>query len=178
MKHQLQLTSLQVIQGDITEQIADAIVNAANSALSGGGGVDGAIHRVGGPAILAECRTHKGGCPTGQAIATTAGDLKAKQVIHAVGPVWRGGTRTEREDLASAYENSLRLAAANGHRVIAFPSLSTGAYRFPIKTASRIAWETILDYCREHPKAFDEIRLVTFSDKDRRAYTEALEILV
>ena len=178
MQHQLGKTTLSVLQGDITQQDVDAIVNAANSALSGGGGVDGAIHRVGGPKILAECRTHKGGCATGQAVATTAGNLMAKQVIHAVGPVWRGGTAGEQEDLASAYENSLRLAAANGHRTIAFPSLSTGAYRFPIKTASRIAWETILEYCRDHPKAFDEVRLVTFSDKDRKVYCEALESLV
>jgi O-acetyl-ADP-ribose deacetylase len=175
MVHQLELTTLSVLQGDITQQEVDAIVNAANSALCGGGGVDGAIHRVGGATILAECRTHKGGCPTGQAVATTAGNLKAKQVIHAVGPVWRGGTGEEREELANAYRNSLKLAAANGHRTIAFPSLSTGAYRFPIKTASRIAWETILEYCRDHPKAFDEVRLVTFSDKDRKVYCKALE---
>lgn len=178
MEYQLGTTLLEVLKGDITQQEVDAIVNAANSALCGGGGVDGAIHRVGGPAILAECRTHKGGCPTGQAVATTAGNLKARQVIHAVGPVWRGGNSNEKEDLGNAYLNSLRLAAANGHRTVAFPSLSTGAYRFPIKTASRIAWGTILDYCKAHPKAFDEIRLVTFSDKDRKVYTEALKSLV
>ena len=175
MIHQLEQTTLSVLQGDITEQEVDAIVNAANSALSGGGGVDGAIHRAGGPTILAECRTHKGGCPTGQAVATTAGNLKAKQVIHTVGPVWRGGHSSEREDLANAYRNSLKLAAANGHRTIAFPSLSTGAYRFPIKTASKIAWTTIAEYCQAHPKAFDEVRLVTFSDKDRKVYSKALE---
>lgn len=167
-------TVLEVLQGDITQLEVDAIVNAANSALCGGGGVDGAIHRAGGPSIMAECRTVKGGCPTGQAVATTAGDLKARQVIHAVGPVWRGGSQGEEDDLANAYRNSLDLARSNGHQTVAFPSLSTGAYRFPIKRASKIAWSTILEFCRAHPQAFDAVFLVTFSERDRQAYSEAL----
>ncbi len=177
MRHELEQTTLEVVQGDITRQQVDGIVNAANAALSGGGGVDGAIHKAGGPAIKAECRTIKGGCPTGKAVATTAGALPAKRVIHTVGPVWRGGESKEEDLLASAYESSLEVAAENGLRSIAFPSISTGAYRFPLNKAATIAWTTILDYCRVHPKAFDLIRIVTFSEKDERAYAKALESL-
>jgi len=170
-------TTVELVQGDITDQEVDALVNAANSSLSGGGGVDGAIHRAGGPKIMEECRKIKGGCPTGEAVATTAGNLKAKQVIHTVGPVWQGGEKQEPELLANAYRNSLALAAEQGHRTICFPSLSTGAYRFPLKSAAKIAWSTIADYCEEHPKAFELIRLVAFSDKDYAAYKKELESL-
>lgn len=145
------------------------------SALAGGGGVDGAIHRAGGPEIMAECRAIKGGCPTGKAVATTAGMLTAKKVIHTVGPVWDGGNFREEELLACAYQNSLKVAADIGLRSLAFPSISTGAYRFPLEKAAAIAWGTIVAYCQEHPCAFDLIRLVTFSEKDKKAYSKALE---
>lgn len=137
--------------------------------------MDGAIHKAGGPASRAECRQIKGGCPTGKAVATTAGTLSAKQVIHAVGPVWNGGSSREEELLTSAYRSSLEVAAENGLRSLAFPSISTGAYRFPLDKAAGIAWKAILDYGQEHPNTFGLIRIVTFSEKDERAYTKALE---
>ena len=178
MKHIRKETRLEIVQDDITRRRVDAVVNAANAALCGGGGVDGAIHRAGGPSIMAECRRIKGGCPTGEAVITTAGNLPASRVIHTVGPVYKGGACGEAELLASAYRNSLKVAAANGMRTIAFPSISTGAYRFPLKSAAKICWETILEYVDQHPKAFDEIWMVAFSDKDKRAYEEALTRLV
>lgn len=174
MKQLLGSTTLQVVKGDITVQQVDGIVNAANSALSGGGGVDGAIHRAGGPEIMNECRKITGGCPTGQAVSTTAGKLSAKRVIHTVGPVWSGGTSSEETLLASAYRRSLELAHEEGLRSLAFPSISTGAYGFPLQKAAVVAWETIVDYCAEHPEAFELIRLVSFSEQDERAYTKAL----
>ena len=133
MRHNLRQTTLEVVRGDITRQQVDGIVNAANSALSGGGGVDGAIHKAGGPAIMTECRQIKGGCPTGKAVATTAGTLPAKQVIHTVGPIWNGGSSREEELLASAYRSSLEVAAENGLRSLAFPSISTGAGATPFR---------------------------------------------
>ncbi|HHY47951.1 MAG TPA: O-acetyl-ADP-ribose deacetylase, partial [Firmicutes bacterium] len=133
-------TRVRLIQGDITQQETDAIVNAANSGLLGGGGVDGAIHRAGGPEILEQCkriRAEKGLCPTGEAVITTGGRLKARFVIHAVGPIWQGGNHDEDRLLASAYQNSLKLAVQHGIKSISFPSISTGAYRFPIDRAAR-----------------------------------------
>jgi O-acetyl-ADP-ribose deacetylase (regulator of RNase III) len=144
-------------QGDITKQSADAIVNAANSSLLGGGGVDGAIHRAGGPAILAECR-RLGGCETGEAKATTAGDLPARYVIHTVGPVWHGGSHGEDELLASCHRRSLALAAELGCSTIAFPAISTGVYGFPVERAARIALRTTADVLDE----LSEIERVTF----------------
>ena len=132
--------------GDITAEEVDAVVNAANSSLLGGGGVDGAIHRAGGPEILAECKSisaRQGGCPTGQAVVTTAGKLPASRVIHTVGPRWRGGARGEEELLRSAYQNSLSLARQQGARIVAFPSISTGAYGYPVHLAARVAIETV-----------------------------------
>jgi O-acetyl-ADP-ribose deacetylase (regulator of RNase III) len=155
--------------GDITQQRVDAIVNAANQQLKGGGGVDGAIHRAGGPAILEECRGI-GGCPTGTAVATTAGKLDAKKVIHTVGPFWSGGGRGEAKLLASAYRSSLELAVTLGLRTVAFPSISTGVYRYPIDEAAEIALRTILDVMREKTGAFEEIRMILFSERDLEVY--------
>lgn len=173
-------TVLALVQGDITRQTVDAIVNAANSSLLGGGGVDGAIHRAGGPEILEACkhiRATQGQCPTGQAVITTAGRLPASRVIHTVGPVWQGGGRGEAGLLRSAYTTSLALAAAEGLRTVAFPSISTGAYRFPIDRAATIAVQTIAQHCRNVPDAHDEVRMVLFSASDLAVYAEALAAL-
>jgi O-acetyl-ADP-ribose deacetylase (regulator of RNase III) len=144
-------SSLELKQGDITDETVDAIVNAANSQLAGGGGVDGAIHRRGGPSIMDETdRRYPDGCPTGSAVISGAGTLNAKHVLHAVGPVWSGGNRGEPEQLASAYRRCLELAAEHDCRSVAFPSLSTGAYRFPVDKASRIALKTALDFLQTH----------------------------
>ena len=148
---------LQLVEGDITQQDVDAIVNAANCSLLGGGGVDGAIHRAGGPKILAECRKI-GGCPTGEARLTTGGNLKAAYVIHTVGPVYKGGGQREAQLLASCYRESLKLASAKGITTLAFPAISTGAYGYPLAEAARIAIKTVLDYLTRH----QEIRLVRF----------------
>ena len=142
-------TRLVLIQGDITRQATDAIVNAANSGLMGGGGVDGAIHRAGGPAIMEECRKIRGKIgrlPAGQAVITTGGRLKARHVIHTVGPVWHGGTSGEAETLASAHRESLKLAAEKGLKSVSFPAISTGAYGYPMEAAARIALETAMDF--------------------------------
>ncbi|HUI63677.1 MAG TPA: O-acetyl-ADP-ribose deacetylase [Bacteroidota bacterium] len=165
-------TSLVLLTGDITVQDADAIVNAANSGLLGGGGVDGAIHRAGGPEILAQCRAirdARGECPTGEAVITGGGRLKARFVIHAVGPVWQGGSHGEDALLAGAYRNSLRLADEHSLRSIAFPSISTGAYGFPIDRASRIAIETVTSYARGKT-GLREVRFVVFSRQDHDVY--------
>jgi O-acetyl-ADP-ribose deacetylase (regulator of RNase III) len=164
---------LSLVVGDITHQDVDAIVNAANTHLAGGGGVDGAIHRAGGPAIMAECnriRAENGGCPTGSAVATTAGKLAAKKVLHTVGPYWNGGSRGEAELLAGAYRSSLELAASLGLRTIAFPSISTGVYRYPIHEAAEIALRTIRMVLEANPDAFDEVRMVLFSRADLDVY--------
>ena len=164
---------IQLVQGDITTFPADAIVNAANSGLRGGGGVDGAIHRAGGPQIMAECRKI-GGCPTGEARVTTAGNLPARYVIHAVGPIWRGGGHGEAALLASAYRYSLRLAEELRVNSIAFPSISTGAYGYPLREAAGIALETVADHCR-HPGSLRSITFVLFTTDTLAAYEEALE---
>ena len=161
------------LKGDITKQDVDAIVNAANQGLVGGGGVDGAIHRAGGPDIMAECdviRARRGGCPTGTAVLTTAGRLPAKAVIHTAGPRWRGGDAGEPELLASCYASCLTLAAEHGLRTVAFPSISTGVYGFPIARAVVIAFRSVLDSLYERPGAFDEIRFVLFSGEDLALY--------
>ncbi|MFH1148827.1 MAG: O-acetyl-ADP-ribose deacetylase [Pseudomonadota bacterium] len=150
-------TVLVLVEGDITEEETDAVVNAANPHLAGGGGVDGAIHRAGGPKIMEECRRIRG-CPAGRAIITSAGDLKVKYVIHAVGPVYRDGLRHEPELLASAYRESLRLASRYGVRSLSFPSIGTGAYGYPIPEAAEIALRTVISYLKDHP----EIGLVRF----------------
>src|SRR4030095_9971244 len=148
--------------GDITQQAVDAVVNAANTTLLGGGGVDGAIHRAGGPAILEECR-RLGGCPTGDARITTGGRLPARFVIHAVGPVYRDGRHGEPELLASAYRRSLEVAVEHALRSVAFPSISTGAYRYPITEAAAVALGTVSDFLEAQPGRLDVVRFVLFS---------------
>ena len=172
-------TKLTLLRGDITLQAVDAIVNAANSSLLGGGGVDGAIHRAGGPAILEACREirrsmYPDGLPTGEAVITTGGKLPARYVIHTVGPIWHGGGQGEPELLANAYRNSLALAKEKGLRTVAFPSISTGAYGYPIDQAARIAQYTIMSFLRDNPQAFSEVRIVLFSERDLAVY-EAME---
>jgi len=168
-------SKLVLVQGDITTETTQAIVNAANSRLVGGGGVDGAIHAAGGPAIMAECRKI-GGCPAGQAVITTGGNLKAQYVIHTVGPIYREGVQGEEKLLASAYLKSLELASAKGIRSISFPSISTGAYGYPVKEAARIALKTTVDYLTEHP-GIDLVRFVLFGAVDLEVYEETLKDL-
>jgi O-acetyl-ADP-ribose deacetylase (regulator of RNase III) len=154
----------------------DAIVNAANSSLLGGGGVDGAIHRAGGPAILEECRAiraKQGGCPTGEAVITTAGKLPAKYIIHTVGPVWVNGNKNERELLANCYRNSLQLAVENGVTSIAFPNISTGIYHFPKPEAAEIAIETVQRFIANDNKP-EDVFFVCFDDENYALYEERL----
>ena len=163
---------IEVIQGDITTFEVDAIVNAANSSLLGGGGVDGAIHRAAGPELLQECK-RLGGCPTGEARITSGYRLPACHVIHTVGPVWHGGHRGEDELLASCYRNSLEIAVAQGLKSIAFPSISTGAYGFPLQRACRIALAGVQSFLATHPQ-LEKVVFVCFSASDRDSYQEAL----
>jgi O-acetyl-ADP-ribose deacetylase (regulator of RNase III) len=164
--------TLRALQGDITTLAVDAIVNAANSSLLGGGGVDGAIHRAAGPGLLAECRL-LGGCPTGEAKLTQGHRLPARFVIHTVGPVWRGGAEGEPERLASCYRRSLEVAADHGLRSIAFPSISTGVYGYPIEAASEIAVATVKASLAELP-AIQEVIFCCFSEGDWRVYNKRL----
>lgn len=165
MKIKVGKSTLELAQGDITAQDTDAIVNAANSSLLGGGGVDGAIHRAGGPQILEECR-NIGGCPTGAARITSGGKLKARYVIHTVGPIFEDGTRGEPTLLANAYRSSLTLASSQGIASIAFPSISTGAYGYPMKEAATIALETVCAWMKAH----QDIKLVRFVLFGQRAF--------
>ncbi len=163
---------IEIVQGDITKQDVDAIVNAANSSLLGGGGVDGAIHRAAGPKLFEECRT-LGGCPTGQAKITKGYNLKARHVIHTVGPVWHGGNDDEDELLASCYRNSLALAVKHGLKSVAFPSISTGAYCFPMARASRIAVGEIRKFLESEP-SIEKVVLVCFGQDAYQCHIEAL----
>lgn len=165
---------LTITLGDITKVKADAIVNAANTSLLGGGGVDGAIHRAAGPELLAECRMLHG-CKTGQAKITKGYKLPAGYVIHTPGPVWNGGGKQEEELLKSCYENCLRLAAEHGCRTVAFPSISTGIYRFPLEKASVIAVTAIREFLKEHPDM--DIQMVCFDQRTLEYYRKALETL-
>ena len=167
--HIINKTRLTIIQGDITLQATDAIVNAANSSLMGGGGVDGAIHRAGGPAILEECKkivARQGRLPAGQAVITTTGKMKARHVIHTVGPVWRGGDDNEAETLASAYRESLKLAEANKLTSISFPSISTGAYGYPVEKAAPVALRAAADFAAKA----NSIKEVVFVLHDAHSY--------
>ena len=163
---------LEIITGDITEQDVDAIVNAANCSLLGGGGVDGAIHRAAGPELLAECRTLHG-CETGKAKITKGYRLKARHVIHTPGPVWHGGGHGEEALLASCYRSCMALAAENGCKTVDFPSISTGVYHFPLEKASRIAVDTIAACLEEYP-GIERVRMVCFDQRTQRFYQEAL----
>lgn len=170
---------IKIIKDDITKVQVDAIVNAANTSLLGGGGVDGAIHRAGGPQILEECKkivARQGGCPTGEAVITSAGNLPATYVIHTVGPVWNGGNSNEKQKLANAYKHSLQLAAQHQCKTIAFPNISTGVYRFPKNEAAHIAVQTIVQELTKHP-GIDTVFIVCFDDENRLATTEALALL-
>jgi O-acetyl-ADP-ribose deacetylase (regulator of RNase III) len=167
--------TLELVEGDITLEDSDAIVNSANTYLRPGGGVDGAIHRAGGPAIAAECR-QLGDCPTGEARLTTGGNLKARYVIHTVGPVYRDGHHREAELLASCYRESLKLATAKGLTSVAFPSISTGAYGYPLAAAARVALKTTLDYLARHPE-ITRVRFVLFGQTAYAAYKKALQDL-
>ena len=168
-------TKIELLKGDITRINTDTIVNAANTSLLGGGGVDGAIHRAAGPDLLAECRT-LGKCPTGQAKITKGYKLPASYVIHAVGPVWHGGKSGEEELLALCYKNSLKLAKEHSLKTIAFPSVSTGAYRFPIEKAASIALNAVKAFLDQDPDAFERIVFVLFSEKDLEIYKK--EVLI
>ena len=169
---------LRMIQGDITRQDTDAIVNAANPSLMGGGGVDGAIHRAGGPAILAECKqivSKQGRLPTGKAVITPGGNLKAKYVIHTVGPIWHGGNKGEPELLASAYQESLKLATDNKLSSISFPSISTGVYGYPVNQASKVAIGAVTTFLSHTSTSIREVVFVLFDSQTFGAYSSALK---
>ena len=174
-------TKLSIVRGDITGQATDAVVNAANSSLMGGGGVDGAIHRAGGPAILAECKeivSRQGRLPTGKAVITTGGNLKAKYVIHTVGPIWHSGSRNEAELLASAYGESLKVAAENKLASISFPSISTGAYGYPVDEAARIAIGTVASFLKKQATSVREVVFVLFDSRTYETYFSALQEII
>jgi O-acetyl-ADP-ribose deacetylase (regulator of RNase III) len=171
---------IELVLGDITRQAVDAIVNAANSTLLGGGGVDGAIHRAGGPSIHEEClaiRAERGECPAGEAVLTGGGNLPARYVIHAVGPVWRGGDQGEPELLASCYRNAMRIAAEHGCRSIAFPSISTGIYGYPVSLAATKAVATVASFLSSEPASPSLVRFVLFDALTFATYAGALDEL-
>jgi O-acetyl-ADP-ribose deacetylase (regulator of RNase III) len=175
MKVNVQKSILEIVQGDITQQDTEAIGNAANSALAGGGGVDGAIHRAGGPSLMSELRTKYKGCPTGSAVITGGGNLKAKYVIHAVGPRYSGSPK-DPELLSGAYRKSLELCTQNKISSIAFPSISTGIYGYPVEEASRIALKIVMEYLKDHPE-IKLVRFVLFDARTLSVYQEALREL-
>jgi len=173
MKATIHQSTLEIVQGDITHQDTEAIGNAANSALAGGGGVDGAIHRAGGSSIMSELKTRYKGCPTGSAVITGGGNLKAKFVIHAVGPRYSGSPK-DPELLSGAYRKSLELCTQNKISSIAFPSISTGIYGYPVEEASRIALKTVMDYLKNHPE-IKLVRFVLFDSRTFDVYKESLK---
>lgn len=168
---------IEVQQGDITKVEVDAVVNAANSSLLGGGGVDGAIHRAGGPAILEECkqiRARQGGCETGEAVITTGGNLPAQYVIHTVGPVWHAGNQNEPQLLANCYKNSLRIAAEKQLQSIAFPNISTGVYGYPKQKAAEVAVQAVQDYLQNNTTSLQQVIFVCFDDENLKLYEKIL----
>ena len=168
---------IKAIKGDITKISVDAIVNAANSSLMGGGGVDGAIHRAGGPEILEDCKrivAQRGVCRTGEAVITTAGRLPARYVIHTVGPIWNGGKKNEAQELANCYTNSLRLAVENNCRSVAFPNISTGVYRLPKPEAARIAVAAVYSFAKDNT-SIDQVLFVCFDDENYELVTAAID---
>lgn len=166
---------IEIIRGDITRSDADAIANAANTSLLGGGGVDGAIHRAAGPRLLEECRTLHG-CETGKAKITKGYNLKAKYVLHTPGPVWHGGSRGEAEKLAGCYRSCLALASEYGCKTVDFPSISTGVYGYPVDRAAKVALTAIAEYLGAHPE-IERVRMVCFDSRTKAAYDEALAAL-
>ncbi|UCG01790.1 MAG: O-acetyl-ADP-ribose deacetylase [Candidatus Heimdallarchaeota archaeon] len=174
METKIGSTVIRLVQGDITKEVTDVIVNAANTSLRGGGGVDGAIHRAGGPEILQECiQKYPEGCKTGEARITTAGQMSAKYVIHTPGPIWRGGQQNEKRLLKHCYRNSLLLATEYNAKSIAFPSISTGVYGFPIERASKIALSTVIENLAS--TTITEVCFVLFSDSDYQIYEKNLQ---
>jgi len=181
MEANINQAKVAIIQGDITQQTTDAIVNAANPSLMGGGGVDGAIHRAGGPAILEECKKivdRQGRLPTGKAVITTAGSLKAQYVIHTVGPVWHGGSGNEAELLDSAYYECLKLATESKLTSISFPSISTGAYGYPVDEAARIAINTVFSFLKEQVTSLKDVVFVLFDSRTYQSYCSALQEVI
>jgi O-acetyl-ADP-ribose deacetylase (regulator of RNase III) len=171
-------TKICMVQGDITEQATEAIVNAANPSLMGGGGVDGAIHQAGGPAILEECKkivAQQGRLPTGKAVITTGGNLQARYVIHTVGPIWHGGSTNEAALLRSAYYECLKLATENRLASIAFPSVSTGAYGYPVDEAAKIAVSTVVSFPKEQATSLKNVAFVLFDSRTYQSYRSALQ---
>jgi O-acetyl-ADP-ribose deacetylase (regulator of RNase III) len=169
---------IKVIQGDITKQHVDAVVNAANSSLMGGGGVDGAIHRAGGKQILDDCMdiiNRQGRCKVGEAVITTGGKLPARYVIHTVGPVWNGGHKNEPQLLANCYKNSLQLAVEKGIKTIAFPNISTGIYHYPKAEAAEVAISAVTDFLKDND-AIDEVVFVCFDEENLRLYEKLLSL--
>jgi len=175
-KVKINRSELSLVKGDITNEETDAIVNAANTRLMGGTGVDGAIHRAGGPSIMEECGKI-GGCPTGRAVITTGGSLKARYVIHTVGPIYKDGNRGEAKLLKSAHLKSLKLASARGLKSISFPAVSTGVYGYPLGEAAGIALKTAIDYLKEHTD-IELIRFVLFGDKAYDVFSEELKAII
>ena len=178
MEITINCAKLILTQGDITQQSTDGIVNAANSSLMGGGGVDGAIHRAGGLAILEQCKqivARQGRLPTGKAVITTGGNLKAKYVIHTVGPVWRGGSQGEPELLASAYSESLKVAEEKRLSSISFPSISTGAYGYPIAEAAEVALRTVVSFLKSKPSSFKEVAFILYGKSPLEVYERTLD---
>jgi len=176
VKKTINNTTVELVKGNITKQETGAIVNAANTSLLGGGGVDGAIHRAGGPKILEECKK-LGGCPTGEARITTGGNLKASYVIHTVGPVYSRGDKHEQELLENAYRNSLLLAEKHRIKSISFPSISTGAYGYPINEAAKVALKTVIEFLKR-PCAIDLVRFILFDAKTYESYEKVLQELI
>ena len=179
MEAKVNKTTVSMIQGDITKQATDALVNAANSSLTGGGGVDGAIHRAGGLVVLEECKrivAQQGRLPTGKAIITTGGNLKARYVIHAVGPIWHGDSRNEAELLRTTYYECLKLATENKLASISFPSISTGAYGYPVEEAAGIAVGTIVSFLEEQATSLKEVVFVLFDSRTYQSYCSALQV--